>query len=101
MLHTSLPASSLQPSVLCLGTAGFGSDTSADESFAMLDTFAEAGGNMADSAHIYAAWLPDGWGQSERTLGDWLRSRRPAGFLVSTKGGHPPMENMDASRLSP
>lgn len=101
MLFTSLSGSSLQPSVLCLGTAGFGSDTSTNESFAMLDTFVEAGGNIADTAHIYAAWLPDGWGRSERTLGQWLRSRRPGGFLVSTKGGHPPMENMEVSRLSP
>jgi aryl-alcohol dehydrogenase-like predicted oxidoreductase len=101
MLFTSIPETTLQASVLCLGTAGFGSDSSVDESFAMLDAFAEAGGNIADSAHIYAAWLPDGWGQSERTLGQWLRSRRPEGFLVSTKGGHPPLEAMEVSRLAP
>jgi aryl-alcohol dehydrogenase-like predicted oxidoreductase len=101
MLFTFIPQTLLKPSVLCLGTAGFGSDTSVDESFAILDAFAEAGGNIADTAHIYAAWLPHGWGQSERTLGQWLRSRRPQNFLVSTKGGHPPLENMEVSRLSP
>ncbi|HEX8234867.1 MAG TPA: aldo/keto reductase [Abditibacteriaceae bacterium] len=100
MLFTSIPQTSLQTSVLCLGTAGFGSDTSVDESFAMLDAFVEAGGNIADTAHIYAAWLPNGWGQSERTLGQWLRSRRPQNFVVSTKGGHPPLESMEVSRLS-
>jgi aryl-alcohol dehydrogenase-like predicted oxidoreductase len=26
---------------------------------------------------------------------------RPQNFLVSTKGGHPPLENMEVSRLSP
>jgi aryl-alcohol dehydrogenase-like predicted oxidoreductase len=38
-----------------MGTAEFGSQTLDDESFAMLDAFAEAGGNIADTAHIYAA----------------------------------------------
>jgi aryl-alcohol dehydrogenase-like predicted oxidoreductase len=101
MLFTSLPNTQLTPSVVCMGTAEFGSQTSADQSFALLDAFAEAGGNIADTAHVYAAWLPDGWGQSERTLGQWLRSRSPQNFMVSTKGGHPPLESMEKSRLRP
>ena len=75
MIFTSFSLAILQPSVVCLGAGGFGTSTSEDDSFAMLDAFAEAGGNFADSAHIYAAWLEDGAGKSERTLGNWLRSR--------------------------
>ena len=86
---------------MCLGTGAFGSDISVDESFAMLDEFAEAGGNFADTAHIYAAWLPHGIGQSERTLGKWLASRQPRDFIVGTKGGHPELATMKISRLSP
>jgi aryl-alcohol dehydrogenase-like predicted oxidoreductase len=101
MLFSALPSTNLRPSVVCLGVADFGTRISREESFAILDTFAESGGNFADSAHIYAAWVPEGWGKSERTLGEWLQSRRPQGFLVGTKGGHPEMATMEISRLAP
>ena len=101
MIYTELPGLAFAPSVICLGVAEFGSKISAEESFAMLDDFVAAGGNCADSAHIYAAWLPDGWGQSERTLGAWLKARQPRDFFVSTKGGHPDLQNMSNSRLTP
>jgi aryl-alcohol dehydrogenase-like predicted oxidoreductase len=101
MLFTSFPGTNLKPSVICLGTGTFGSDISTDASFAMLDAFAEAGGNFADTAHVYAAWLLQGVGQSERTLGKWLASRQPRDFLVGTKGGHPDLATMDVSRLTP
>jgi aryl-alcohol dehydrogenase-like predicted oxidoreductase len=67
----------------------------------MLDAFAEAGGNFADSAHIYASWLQGGAGQSERALGRWIRSRQPENFIVATKGGHPNLNTMEISRLAP
>ncbi len=67
----------------------------------MLDAFAQAGGNFADTAHIYASWLAGGEGQSERALGRWIRSRRPASFSVATKGAHPELSSMEASRLAP
>jgi len=101
MLFTSIPNTVLKPSVVCLGTGGFGTSTSEADSFAMLDAFADAGGNFADSAHIYAAWLEDGAGKSERTIGKWFQSRKPENFIVGTKGGHPHLETMRISRLSP
>ena len=100
MLYTSIPNTDLKPSVLSLGVAEHGSSISVEESWKMLDAYAEAGGNMADTAHVYAAWLPEGKGQSERTLGQWIRSRQ-ARFLVATKGAHPDLATMDVSRLSP
>ena len=75
-----------------LGTGGFGSSVSRDECFSMLDAFAAAGGTALDTAHVYAAWLPDGDGASERTIGAWLASRgMHERMLVGTKGGHPPL----------
>ncbi len=86
-------------SEIVLGTAGFGSAIARDEAFAMLDDFAAAGGTALDSAHVYAAWLPDGAGASERTIGAWLASRGLRDrMLVATKGGHPPL-TPGASRL--
>lgn len=101
MLLSTMPGLQFTPSVLCLGVADFGSTISTDESFAMLDSFVEAGGNCADTAHIYAAWLAHGVGQSERTLGQWLRDRKPRDFYIATKGGHPHLATMNISRLTP
>lgn len=98
-LH-QLPGLPTPCSEIVLGTGGFGSSVGRDESFAMLDAFAAAGGTALDSAHVYAAWLPNGEGASERTLGAWVASRGLRGrMLVATKGGHPPLTRPDGSRL--
>lgn len=90
-LH-QLPGLPTPCSEIVLGTGGFGSAVSRDESFAMLDAFAAAGGTAIDTAHVYAAWLPNGDGASERTIGAWVASRGMRGrMLVASKGGHPPL----------
>ena len=90
MNYFTLPRNARPLSVLCLGTASYGSACTRDESFALLDAFAEAGGNFLDTAHVYADWLPAGHGASERTVGEWLRTRGVRDeFAVATKGGHP------------
>lgn len=77
-----------QSSPLALGTAGFGTGVSADDSFRLLDTYVAAGGNHLDTAHDYASWVPNGIGASERTLGDWLRkSGARSRVLLATKAG--------------
>ena len=87
---------------LCLGTGSFGSAIPAEQSFALLDAYAAAGGTYVDTAHIYAAWLPDGTGASERTIGAWLRSRGAQRTMaVATKGGHPQLSTPDIGRLRP
>lgn len=82
----------VQPSGICLGTALLGSAIGRSDSFALLDAFAEMGGNFLDSANVYAAWLPNGEGASERTIGEWIAAHgaRDA-VIIGTKGGHPPM----------
>ncbi len=87
------------PSRIVLGAATFGSEIDRATSFAVLDAYVEGGGNFIDTAHIYAAWLEDGWGASERTVGEWLKAHGARGSVViATKGGHPPMDNMANGR---
>ena len=61
---------------LVLGGNVFGWTADQDTSFAILDTFYEAGGRMIDSADVYSAWVPDHkGGESETVIGAWLASR--------------------------
>jgi len=100
-LH-QLPGIATPCSAIVLGTGSYGSAIPLDEAFALLDAFAAAGGTFLDSAHIYAAWLPEGTGASERTVGAWLAARGLRGrMVVGTKGGHPLLDDMGHSRLRP
>ena len=102
MRYFSLPNTPLLPSVIGLGTGGFGSSLGADDSFRLLDEYVAAGGNFLDSAHIYAAWLPNGTGKSETTLGQWLKkSGLRSKVVVATKGGHFDLATPEISRVTP
>ncbi|HLG86799.1 MAG TPA: aldo/keto reductase [Alphaproteobacteria bacterium] len=74
--------SGLRVSELCLGAMTFGEDwgwgANRDESRAMFDAFAEAGGNFIDTAHVYTE------GASERLVGEFVRADRDH-FVVATK----------------
>lgn len=84
----------------CLGAAHFGSAMTREESFALMDAFFEAGGRVIDTAHLYADWHPQGSGMSERTVGAWLKERGLGDqVVISTKGGHPRMSDLETSRL--
>jgi aryl-alcohol dehydrogenase-like predicted oxidoreductase len=67
-------------------------DWTADEptSFAILDAFVDAGGNMIDTADVYSAWVPGHQGgESERLIGRWLKrdpSKRDK-VVIATKVG--------------
>src|SRR3954471_18781148 len=81
-------------SPFALGTAVWGSTFRGDEVDRLYDTFRAAGGNVFDSAHIYACWLPDGLGASEGALGEIVRRRGDRrDVLLATKGGHPNFAN--------
>ena len=98
----TLPGLAKDLSVVCLGTGSHGSAYTEEHSFTLLDAFAERGGTFLDTAHVYANWLPEGKGASERTVGRWLRSRGlECQIAVGTKGGHPRLETMHVSRLRP
>jgi aryl-alcohol dehydrogenase-like predicted oxidoreductase len=96
-----IPHTNLTASVLCLGTAEFGSAVDEPSSEKLIDTYLDAGGNVLDTAEIYAAWLPDGEHRSETFLGNWLRTRKNRDqLIISTKGAHPRLANMDKPRMS-
>jgi aryl-alcohol dehydrogenase-like predicted oxidoreductase len=71
--YRTLGRSGLRVSPLCLGTMTFGQDwgwgADVDTSEAMLDRYAELGGNFLDTANIYTK------GHSEAILGDWMVAR--------------------------
>ncbi len=84
-----------------LGTASFGVDPDENAAFRMLDLFLERGGNAIDTARSYSDWIPGEKGRSESLLGRWVQSRRNRdSVFISTKGGHPPMDDFSCPRLS-
>ena len=86
---------------LSLGTATYGAEPDESTAFAMLDRFLEAGGNQLDTARIYSDWIPGETGRSEKLIGRWLKSRGcREQMMIATKGGHPPMDQMDRVRMS-
>jgi len=96
-----IPHTNLEASALCLGTAEFGSAVDDSLSAAIVNRYIEAGGNVLDTAQVYAAWLPGGSHRSEEFLGRWLREHKSRnGLILSTKGAHPRLDSMDTPRMS-
>ena len=65
----------------------FGWTADEETSFAVMDAFAEAGGNFIDSADIYSRWVDgnDG-GVSEQVIGRWMQARGNRGqMIIATK----------------
>lgn len=82
MQYKLLGHSGLRVSELCLGTMTFGKEwgwgSDYDESKAVFDTYANAGGNFLDTANRYTE------GTSERWLGEFIASDRDH-FVLATK----------------
>lgn len=74
---------------LCLGGNVFGWTADEAASFAVLDAYAEAGGNFIDTADMYSAWVPGhAGGESEAILGRWMAARRNRDrMVIATKVG--------------
>ncbi|MCS7060786.1 MAG: aldo/keto reductase [Anaerolineae bacterium] len=89
MEYRKLGNTGLKVSELCLGTMTFLWTSDESTSFAVLDAFADAGGNFLDTADIYSRWAPNNpGGTAEHVIGKWLRqsSRPREQFIVATKG---------------
>ena len=82
MRYTVLGKTGLRVSELALGTVTFGEDwgwgAPKDTSARILDRYAEAGGNLIDTADHYTG------GTSEKILGELLKGRRDS-FVLTTK----------------
>jgi aryl-alcohol dehydrogenase-like predicted oxidoreductase len=83
-------------SAFTLGTLTFGNETDEADSFAQLDRFAEVGGNLVDTADVYAD------GRSEMIIGRWLsaRSGARARAIIATKARFPTDETPNGHGLS-
>ena len=86
--RVTLDHTDLTVSRLCYGTNMLGWMLDQGKSNAILDTYADLGGNFIDTARSYGDWMPDApVGASERAVGAWLRTRNRADFVIATKGG--------------
>ncbi len=60
----------MKVSPLCLGTMNFGTETSEEDSFAIMDKALEMGINFFDTANVYGAKVGDGI--TEKIVGRWF-----------------------------
>jgi len=82
MRQRTLGRAGLLVSRFGLGTMTWGHDTPADDASAQLKTYADAGGNLLDTADVYAD------GAAEEVIGTLLGSVVPrADLLIATKAG--------------
>jgi len=74
---------------LCLGGNVFAWTADEQESFALLDVYAAAGGNFVDTADVYSSWVPGhAGGESETIIGRWMAARSARDrTIVATKVG--------------
>ncbi|MEO1290289.1 MAG: aldo/keto reductase, partial [Chloroflexota bacterium] len=79
MDYRYLGKTGLKVSELCLGAMTFGREANQADSFAMIDTFAEAGGTFIDTADVYTR------GKSEEIVGEWLKNQKREDFIIATK----------------
>lgn len=84
MKQRKLGTSGLQVSALALGAMTFGAETDEAEAHRMIGRFLEAGGNLIDTADVYAR------GASEEIVGRWMaRHGDEHDVIVATKGRMP------------
>lgn len=87
--------------MICLGTADFGTKTSREEAFHILDCYVKLGGRLIDTANVYARWGKEKENLSEQYIGSWLRERKCYNnVIVATKGGHYDLELPRISRVN-
>jgi aryl-alcohol dehydrogenase-like predicted oxidoreductase len=76
MNYRPLGRCGLKVATICLGTMQFGWTASEDDSRAVLDAYAEAGGNFIDTADVYSRWAEGNpGGVAEQIIGRWLKDR--------------------------
>jgi aryl-alcohol dehydrogenase-like predicted oxidoreductase len=96
MEYRLLGSSGCAVSALALGTLTFGNETDEAGAFGQLDRFTEAGGNLVDTADVYAG------GRSEEIIGRWLAARpgMREQVVLATKGRFPTNETPNGHGLS-
>ena len=97
-----LGSSALEVFPLSLGGNVFGWTADQDQSFAVLDAYAAAGGNFVDTADSYSAWADgNSGGESETIIGAWMKARgNRDDVVVATKvSQHPEYPGLSAANI--
>jgi aryl-alcohol dehydrogenase-like predicted oxidoreductase len=77
MEYHKLGRTGLGVSELALGTMQFGWTTDEENAFAVMDAYAESGGNLIDTADVYSRWAEGNpGGVAEQIVGRWMKARR-------------------------
>lgn len=77
----------LEVSNVALGAMDFGTTTSKEKAFAVLDAYLDMGGNFVDTSNNYAHWQGTG-DESETLLGEYFASRKCRDkVILATKVG--------------
>ena len=93
MKKINLGTSSLKVSQLGLGCINFGTTVSEKDSFKLMDTYVEGGGNFLDTANNYAIWNGGDGRESESTIGAWLKKTgNRKDIVLATKLGALPKD---------
>jgi aryl-alcohol dehydrogenase-like predicted oxidoreductase len=89
---TRMPHTDLDVFPLSLGGNVFGWTANEEQSFAVLDAYAAAGGNFIDTADMYSCWAPgNSGGESETIIGRWMKKRgNRSKMVIATKVGNLP-----------
>ena len=87
-----MPHTDLDVFPLSLGGNVFGWTANEEQSFAVLDAYAAAGGNFIDTADMYSCWAPgNSGGESETIIGRWMKKRgNRSKIVIATKVGKLP-----------
>ncbi|WP_224555359.1 NADP(H)-dependent aldo-keto reductase [Pectobacterium versatile] len=98
MQYHRIPHSSLEVSVLGLGTMTFGEQNSEADAHAQLDHAIAAGVNLIDTAEMYAVPpRPETQGLTESYIGSWLKSRGGREKLIVASKVSGPVRGSDHS----
>ena len=85
-----IPDTGLSICPIGLGTVNAGLAWTEEVADRIFDSYVDAGGNMIDTARVYAA------GRSETEVGRWLKkSGKRNDLVIVTKGGHPKFDSPD------
>ncbi|WP_073952154.1 aldo/keto reductase [Streptomyces kebangsaanensis] len=98
----TLGSSDLKVFPLALGGNVFGWTADQEQSFAVLDAYAAAGGNFVDTADSYSAWIEGNrGGESETIIGKWIKARgNRSDVVIATKvSQHPDFQGLGAANI--
>ena len=96
-------SSGIEVSRLCLGANVFGWTADRDTSFAVLDAFTSAGGNIVDTSDSYMWRVPgNSGGESETIIGEWFATsgRRDDVVLATKVSSLPARKGLGAANIA-